>query len=301
MTGVVVLGNGFLGRAVARDAASKGREVRIICRTPKPMDASPGLTGVDFEYSDNFGESLSAHNSGDTAPNVVLAMGIASPHFFEQYGPNQQSVALRDQLAKLAAELNKSPHPRVGFISSGGTVYGESSVLHVETDVCSPLTEYGKYQLDLEHLLRDSLGDKLTVFRLANPYGHEQEYANQQGLIAYLASAIGKSEIVTLFGHGTQIRDYIQIADAARILNDVMDLHPRIDIVNIGTGVGTSNLDVAHLVAEALDQVLRINLVPSRVFDLQTNVLDVSKAKSLGILPAASLTKETLGYLRGGL
>jgi UDP-glucose 4-epimerase len=265
------------------------------------MDASPGLTGVDFEYSDNFGESLSAHNSGDTAPNVVLAMGIASPHFFEQYGPNQQSVALRDQLAKLAAELNKSPHPRVGFISSGGTVYGESSVLHVETDVCSPLTEYGKYQLDLEHLLRDSLGDKLTVFRLANPYGHEQEYANQQGLIAYLASAIGKSEIVTLFGHGTQIRDYIQIADAARILNDVMDLHPRIDIVNIGTGVGTSNLDVAHLVAEALDQVLRINLVPSRVFDLQTNVLDVSKAKSLGILPAASLTKETLGYLRGGL
>jgi UDP-glucose 4-epimerase len=84
-------------------------------------------------------------------------------------------------------------------------------------------------------------------------------------------------------------------------VNEVIDHHPRIDILNIGTGVGTTNLDVAHLVAEALEQVLRFNLVPSRVFDLQSNVLDVSKVKSLGIWPAASLTKETLGYLRGGL
>jgi UDP-glucose 4-epimerase len=297
---VVIFGNGFLGRAVAKDAISRGRSVTMFARSRKPLDNYYAGLGVEYEYSSNFAKSLRASRIlHENTANIFFALGIASPHQFEFDLSRGPAHELNAQMYELAAELKSSSFFRAAFISSGGTVYGENPLANKESGVCAPISEYGKYNRSLETMLQETLGNTLTIFRLSNPYGEEQHHVSQQGLIAYLADAIGQSRPVNLFGFGEQIRDYVQVSDVARILNDVMGLDVLLGTVNVGTGVGTTNLKVASMVAETLDKPLRTNLLPPRSFDVETNTLDTSKLRAAGIYEPAPLTFETLRYLQG--
>src|SRR5258705_13675158 len=98
--------------------------------------------------------------------------------------------------------------------------------------------------------------DSVAV-RFGNVYGPRQDPHGEAGVVAIFCGRILNNRPLTVFGDGMQTRDYVYVGDVARAvwmaatkpLPDKARLDAR--AFNIGTGVGTSVLDVATLLQEA--------------------------------------------------
>jgi UDP-glucose 4-epimerase len=113
---------------------------------------------------------------------------------------------------------------RVLFASCGGALYGRDAPIPSREDVL-PLPEspygIGKYCTECYIGLYNRLhGTSHSVLRLANVYGPRQDPAGEAGVITiFCASALASAQ-PTIYGDGTQTRDYVYVGDvvAARHL-----------------------------------------------------------------------------------
>ena len=110
-------------------------------------------------------------------------------------------------------------------------------------------------------------------------------------LVPYVAQvAIGKMKAVRVFGNdyptpdGTGVRDYIHVVDLARghvaALN-WMDGKTGVEVVNLGTGKGSSVLDVVAAFSRACGHELPVDIQPRRAGDVAENYADPQKAKDV--------------------
>lgn len=295
---VVVVGNGFLGHRIALDAKSQGDSVTVFARSEKPGDDLLQNRGIKLKYFNQISDiTNSTQLLKEDRSYVILAVGIASPQLFEMGKVSSESQALIDFFDRTAQELKLHPEVRVGYISSGGTVYGDSTVANTEESLCNPVTAYGKFHYGVETSLSRILNDQLVRLRLANPYGEEQTHRHHQGLISYVYNQITMGNSVDLYGMGCQIRDYIEVNGAAKVINAVMRKGATPTVINIGTGVGTTNLEIANLVAEVLGIQPKFNLLPARSFDINFNVLATDVLSQLGVDIPPPISKASLAYL----
>ncbi len=188
--------------------------------------------------------------------------------------------------------------------SSSATVYGEENP--------SPLTEtmpvgrvanpYARTKLFNESIIGDVCAADPefcgVVLRYFNPIGaHESGEMGEDpngipnNLMPYIAQvAIGKLPYLQVFGDdypthdGTGIRDYIHVVDLARghvaAMNYAMKQKGN-PIINLGTGVGYSVLDVVHAFERANGLPVPYKVVPRREGDVTIYLADPSKAKEL--------------------
>ena len=185
--------------------------------------------------------------------------------------------------------------PRIVLFSSGGTVYGEVGAAPVaEAIPPAPVTAYGIASLCTERLaIRYGFltSTRALVLRCGNVYGHRQRSGRSQGVIANVIDAARSGRRFTVFGDGTTIRDYV-------LLDDVVDVAVRLpmvsdtpSIVNVGTQVGTTVLEVVAAVERELGVELELDFVDQRVSDLQSVVLDTTLLQSLLGFDAVTLTE----------
>lgn len=202
---------------------------------------------------------------------------------------------------------------KVVFASSGGTVYGIPERLPIsEEHPTRPVCAYGVSKLAVEkylHLYHYLHGLDYTVLRIANAYGERQRLHGAQGLIPAFVQKIMGGEPIEIFGDGSVVRDYVHSEDIARAcllaLSESGDA-PR--VINIGSGVGTSILDMVEIFRKASGREVVVKHLPSRRIDVPANILDCSLAKKvLGWSPRVSLEqgvcrlfKETGRSGRGG-
>ena len=110
-------------------------------------------------------------------------------------------------------------------------------------------------------------------------------------LVPYVAQvAIGKLPAVRVFGNdydtpdGTGVRDYIHVVDLARghvaALNWMADKHG-VEVVNLGTGKGSSVLDVVAAFSRACGRELPVDIQPRRAGDVAENYADPCKAEEV--------------------
>lgn len=185
--------------------------------------------------------------------------------------------------------------------SSSATVYGDPSEL--------PLTEksqtghgitnpYGQTKYIIEQIIHDlALADKefeVTILRYFNPIGAHQsgkigEDPNgiPNNLLPYVAQvAVGKLAEVGVFGDdydtpdGTGVRDYIHVVDLAKgHVAAIENLASGAQVFNLGTGQGTSVLEVINAFSKAANKKIPYSIKPRRAGDLASCYADVSKAK----------------------
>jgi UDP-glucose 4-epimerase len=119
------------------------------------------------------------------------------------------------------------------------------------------------------------------ILRLSNPYGPHQVNASGQGLVPTIIERAIKKEPLTVWGDGSNVRDYLFVEDAVEaIVKSLVDTSEH-RIFNIGSGVGKSILDLISEVEELLGESLEINFEAKRLSDAPSNVLDVSLAKEV--------------------
>ena len=94
-----------------------------------------------------------------------------------------------------------------------------------------------------------------------------------------MASVLKRKELF-LYGDPGTIRDYIHVADVATGIVAALDSGKPGSFYNIGSGEGRSNkdiLDAIYPLAQAAGLEPKVNILPSRQFDVVVNVLDSGK------------------------
>ena len=172
---------------------------------------------------------------------------------------------------------------KVVFASSGGTIYGDvaPSELPVrESQPQKPLSPYGvskKVATDYLNAYRDLHQLEFTSLALANVYGPRQNAHGEAGVVAIFRGLLLDGRPCTIFGDGTQTRDYV-------FVDDVVDAFVRATerggglLCNIGTGVETSTRQVHDAVARAVGVNAEPTLAAERPGELPRSALDPSRA-----------------------
>jgi UDP-glucose 4-epimerase len=141
---------------------------------------------------------------------------------------------------------------RIVFASTGGAIYGDPPRLPAgEDDPANPLSPYGISKLAGEFYVRyfQSVGLTWAILRYANVYGPRQDPHGEAGVVAIFARAMLTGLAPTIFGDGTQTRDFVFVEDIARASLLATGV-PSSALVNIGTGTQTSVNDIfRHLAA----------------------------------------------------
>jgi len=184
--------------------------------------------------------------------------------------------------------------------SSSATVYGNPDYLpYDEAHSTRPVNPYGRSKLMVEDILRDwaAAGDtrRATALRYFNPVGAhpsaligEDTRSAPNNLMPYIAQvAIGRREAVNVFGNdydtvdGTGVRDYIHVVDLA--LAHVAALERQTTLkyfepINIGSGAGTSVLELVKAFELASGVEIKLNVAPRRDGDLPAFYADPIQA-----------------------
>ena len=138
----------------------------------------------------------------------------------------------------------------------------------------------------------------IVLLRYFNPVGaHESGLIGEdpQGipnnLMPYVSQvAIGRRERLTVFGDdydtpdGTGVRDYIHVVDLARahvLAVDYAEKHRGCEVFNIGTGKGSSVLEIVHAYEKACGKKIPYVIGPRRAGDLATVYADTKKAREV--------------------
>ena len=188
--------------------------------------------------------------------------------------------------------------------SSSASVYDNSKSLHNENSSINPLNPYGNTKYAIEKLLLDVYKNKPNDWRIIslryfNPIG-----AHYSGLIGELPvgipnnifpllNRVASREIDQIFIYGknyetldgTGIRDYIHVMDVAVAHLKAMEFLQRNDpqylIMNIGTGKGTSVLDLIKTFEKINNVEIPFSFADPRNGDVAINIADNSLMKSL--------------------
>lgn len=212
----------------------------------------------------------------------------------------------RNNIVSLVNLLELMPKYNVkGIIfSSSCTVYGQPDVLPVteESPIKKAESPYGNTKQINEEIIQDTVRSgspiKSIILRYFNPIGShptaiigEMPNGVPQNLIPYLTqTAIGIREKLSVFGDdydtpdGSCIRDYIYVVDLAkahvsamtRIMED--QIEEPVEIYNIGTGTGTSVLELIHAFEKATGVKLNYQIVGRRAGDIEKVWGNVDKA-----------------------
>jgi UDP-glucose 4-epimerase len=190
--------------------------------------------------------------------------------------------------ANILAGVAAGKVQRVVFASSGGVVYGDPAILPTPEPTANlPISPYGVSKLAGEHYLRvlGALhGFEGVALRYANVYGPRQDPASEAGVVSIFVSRLLADKPLTVFGDGTQTRDYVFVKDVARAnllaAGVAVSRGDRLDVpaFNIATGIETSVNDLAEHVGRALGRAPVIEYAAARPGELVRSCLDVSKA-----------------------
>jgi UDP-glucose 4-epimerase len=278
---IVTGGAGFIGSHLADAFAARGDHVTVL------DDLSAGRPS-------RLGERVSVQkvNITDARPLEQVIDSVRPElicHLAAQIDV-RASVALpaADAQTNVLGTINvleaaRTAGARVLFCSTGGALYGRDAPIPSMEDVL-PLPEspygIGKHCAEQYLGLYNRLhGTAHSVLRLANVYGPRQDPAGEAGVVPIFCSQVLAGRRPTIFGDGTQTRDYVYVGDVVSAFLAAADRR-RPGTWNIGTGVEVSVLDLARVIGEVTGLPVDYALAPARQGELQRSALAVERANA---------------------
>ena len=263
---VVTGGLGFIGSHLVDHLIGLGHEVLVV-------DARrPGGTAVpDAEHARADVTDRDAMRGAMRGADGVfhLAALVSAPESVDRPAEYERINVGGTRSVLGAADRARAPV----VLASSAAVYAGASCRArapvTEDAACEPANPYGATKLECERLLSSSAEGGPTFpppavsLRLFNVYGPALAGSASTGVVARFAArlSVGLSPVVS--GGGLQVRDFVHVGDVARAFASAMRLAlsshgvgpghgaRRHLILNIGTGQGTSVLDLARMMLQA--------------------------------------------------
>jgi len=189
------------------------------------------------------------------------------------------------------------------IFTSASSLIGEPQFPQVtENHPPKPKTAYGITKLTSEHYLRlynELYNIDYTVFRFFNIYGPFQK----NGLIPSIFNKIKNNEPITIFGKGDQIRDYVFIEDIIPFFEQAVSTDiSKNKILNMGTGNGTTILEIVQNIANILEIEPKIEYQPERLGEIGNFVSDTTLLNEIfGNTPSTDVLtglRKTIDWLK---
>ena len=305
---LVTGGAGFIGSHTCVELLNAGYELVIVDNfdnsKPAALDAIRSITGRDFHFY-----PIDIRERG-ALENIFAAEGIDAVIHFAGHKAVGESVD---------NPLKYYDNNLVGFItlaetmvrfgvkkfvfSSSATVYGMRNAAPFREDMpLSTINPYGETKLMIERMLDDLYAADpdwaICKLRYFNPVGaHESGLIGENpngipnNLMPYVSRvAAGVLPELSVFGDdydtpdGTGVRDYIHVVDLAKghlAALKYIENHNGCLPVNLGTGKGTSVLEIVHAFERASGKKVPYRIAPRRPGDIAACYADVSLAENL--------------------
>jgi len=280
-------GAGFIGSHVVDALVARADEVHVVDNfaTGRRENLNPAAALHEHDIREPLGPLFD-----EIRPEVVVHLAA------------QADVGTSVERPLFDAEVNvlgtvnvleaARPHgAQLVFSSTGGAIYGECERPAREDDARQPLSPYGTAKLAAEEYLATwnrLHGSSHIALRYGNVFGPRQDPHGEAGVVAIFLRRVAAGETPTIFGDGTQQRDYVYVADVVRATLAAGG-HDG-GIYNVGRGSPTSVLDLVDGMRRASGVDFQVEHAPERLGDLRRSVLDATRAeRELGWRPETSL------------
>lgn len=309
---LVTGGTGYIGSHTVVELQNAGYEVVIIDDLSNSdrgiLDQIEKISGTRPEFV-----QMDLCDEAHIIDYITNHEGISGVIHFAAFKAVGESVSLplkyyRNNFYSLINLLTAFANRPINFVfSSSCTVYGQPDVLPVTEDAPVKKAEspYGNTKQIAEEILQDTakVNDnyKFISLRYFNPVGaHESALIGElprgvpQNLVPFITqSAIGKRGPITVYGNdystpdGSCIRDYIHVVDLAKAHVAAIKrmesgaLSSNYEVFNIGTGKGSSVLEVINAFEKTTGVKLDYKIGGRREGDIEQVWGDVSKSRTL--------------------
>jgi len=170
--------------------------------------------------------------------------------------------------------------------ASSMAVYADSpqAIPLPETYRTEPISPYGVAKLASERyamLVADQAGFQAVALRYFNTYGPRQTFTPYVGVITIFIQRLLRGEAPIIFGDGEQCRDFVYVGDIVEATFQAMlsDVHG--EVMNVGSGTGTSVDEIAALLCARLGPDVVPCHAPEHIGELRNSIADISKARQL--------------------
>ena len=323
---VVTGGLGYIGSHTVVELQNKGFEVVIVDNlsnsTENVLEGIFAITNVKpvFENIDLrdkksvqqfFKKYLDIVGVIHFAASKAVGESVANPLLYYENNVNTLIYVLQELQERKFANF---------IFSSSCTVYGQAEKVPITENALlqKAVSPYGNTKQIGEYIITDVANVtniNAILLRYFNPIGaHKSAYIGElpigipQNLVPYITqTGFGLRQELSVYGNdyptpdGTCIRDYIHIVDLAkahvialeRLLNS-KNLE-KVEIFNLGTGTGSSVLEVINSFERVTAQKLPYKIVPRREGDITSAYADTEKAnKVLGWTAESTLDEAIL-------
>lgn len=282
---IVTGGAGFIGSHLVDRLADDGWSVLVI------DDLSRGRVGR-IEGARKLGD-VKFHQVEIQSPDIRPVFERFAPdvvfHLAAQSGVRPSvDDPLHDANVNILGTLNvleagrRSGVRRIVFASSGGGIYGGRARLPVrETYTKRPDSPYGiskKAAGDYFSFYHQHAGIEHVQLALANVYGPRQDPHGEAGVVAIFSRAMLDGRQPTVYGDGTQTRDYVYVDDVVDAFVRGATLGSGL-LMNIGTGRETSVQQLFELLAPLTEYLGRPRYAAAMAGDVARSVVDPSRAR----------------------
>jgi UDP-glucose 4-epimerase len=293
---VELLQNGF--KVLAIDDLSNSKE-QVLFGIHSITGQTPIFEKIDMKDKKSLVDLFSRHKNIDGVIHFAASKAVGeSVHDPLKYYENNIH-----SLVHLLQQMNILKMQNLIF-SSSCTVYGQADKLPIseEAHIKEPKSPYGNTKKISEEIIRDTCVTNHSLNAIAlryfNPIGaHESSHIGElpigipQNLVPFvMQTGIGLREKLSVYGNdyqtpdGTCIRDYIHVVDLAKAHVTAMqrllknENSDSFEVYNVGTGKGTSVLEVINVFQEVSGVKLRYFFDERRPGDIVSAYADTTKA-----------------------
>jgi UDP-glucose 4-epimerase len=285
MKSLVTGGAGFIGSNLVDALVARGDEVTVVDdlstgrRENLAGAIAAGAELVELDIRDGEGVGAAIERARPEAifhlaAQIDVRKSVADPAFDSRINVEGTINVLRGAHANGVR--------RVVNTSTGGAIYGEGRIIPAPEDhPVAPEAPYGLSKFCAENycaLFTRLHGLSTVSLRYGNVYGPRQDPLGEAGVIAIFCGKLIDGGRPTIFGDGSQTRDYV-------FVGDVVDANLRAadsavtGAFNVGRGVQTSVLDIVDALAAHSSNGFEADHAPARPGEVQHIALDPSHTR----------------------
>ncbi len=288
MKALVTGGAGFIGSNLVDALLARGDEVTVVddLSTGRRENLEGALAnGAKLVEQDIRDADAIAALAGETEPEAIFHLAAQIDVRKSVEDPAFDAAINVGGTANVLEGARRAGARRIVFVSTGGAIYGDGDEQELplsEQTPAAPEAPYGQSKFAAEGYL--ALYERLyglsgVSLRLGNVYGPRQDPLGEAGVIAIFCGRLLAGGRPTVFGDGTQTRDYIYVGDvvaAALTATGSEATGP----INVGTGVETDVLELARLLGELGGSgSFEPEFAPARAGEVQRSAIDPGRAE----------------------